>query len=47
MTILMGKSCRALVDQVLPCCVTGVFSPSRREPFLRSTSPGQSAVLNH
>jgi hypothetical protein len=43
MIMLMGKSCRALFAEALPCCCfVGVFSlsTSRHEPFLRSASLG-------
>jgi hypothetical protein len=48
MAMLTGQSCRALVAQALPCCCfVGVsLSPYRREPFLRSASLGQGAILD-
>jgi hypothetical protein len=48
MATLTGQSCRALVAQALPCYYfAGVsLSPLRCEPFLRSASLGQGAVLD-
>jgi hypothetical protein len=50
MTILMGKSYRALVAQALTCCyfVCALsLSPFQSVLFLRSTSLEQGDILDH